>query len=61
MKCKCQGCELRHLGCHDKCPDYQAYRQALDEKNEAIKKQKEEEYWASLFGNLERQSRRHRK
>ena len=37
----CKDCPTRYLGCHNKCYKYQAFRQARDEYNEMIKKERE--------------------
>ena len=37
----CKDCPNRYLGCHDKCYKYQAFRQARDEYNEMVRKERE--------------------
>ena len=37
----CKDCPKRCLGCHDKCYKYQAFRQARDEYNEMVRKERE--------------------
>lgn len=27
--CACKGCQKRHPGCHDKCPDYIRFKEEL--------------------------------
>lgn len=36
----CRFCEKREVGCYGKCPDYKAFRQELDEKNERRRQEK---------------------
>ena len=33
----CYGCERRVIGCHSSCADYQAYREALTDRNRKIR------------------------
>lgn len=33
MKAPCYGCPDRHVGCHAKCPAYQAFRADKDQEN----------------------------
>ena len=37
----CKNCPTRYLGCHNKCYKYQSFRQARDEYNEMIRKERE--------------------
>ena len=37
----CKDCPTRYLGCHNKCYKYQAFRQARDEYNEMVRKERE--------------------
>ena len=37
----CKDCPNRCLGCHNKCYKYQAFRQAHDEYNEMVRKERE--------------------
>ncbi len=34
----CQHCKKRCLGCHDKCPEYQAFKKEESEKKDQRKK-----------------------
>lgn len=31
MKCPCQGCDIRRIGCHGWCDAYKEYRAKLDD------------------------------
>lgn len=35
MQAPCKDCPKRYLGCHDSCPDYQAYHRANIERCKA--------------------------
>ena len=37
----CKDCPTRYLGCHDNCYKYRAFRQARDEYNEMVRKERE--------------------
>ena len=39
----CYGCDRRQKGCHSSCEDYEAYRQANNERAEIIRQKKAEE------------------
>ena len=41
--CPCKGCERRHKGCHNRCPNYKAWRTACDDETEFIRKSKNKE------------------
>lgn len=50
----CANCEKRHLGCHDKCEEYQEYKKQLAE----IKKAKELENVKDTFAYLRKIGRK---
>lgn len=32
--CPCKGCEIRLIGCHGICPNYQAWKRKMESKKE---------------------------
>lgn len=42
----CKDCSERYPGCHSKCKEYKAFREALDARAEAIRKCKQIEQLA---------------
>lgn len=36
----CLGCKKRHVGCHDGCPNYLAFREQVDAEREAERQAK---------------------
>lgn len=49
MKSPCMICEKREIGCHAVCEDYAAYRAALNELNDAIRKARKAQIDADSF------------
>lgn len=39
----CYNCDKRSVGCHSSCESYKEYRKKISEKQEAIRKKKDEE------------------
>lgn len=37
----CKDCERREVGCHAECPEYQAFRKALDKWNRDAREEEE--------------------
>lgn len=37
----CKDCPTRYIGCHNRCYKYQAFRQARDEYNAMVRKERE--------------------
>ena len=55
----CYKCPKRHIGCHDKCEDYQAERKEEDAKREKKRKERDLDngYYAITIGNYVRKKR----
>lgn len=39
----CKGCEKRHINCHSTCEAYKEWKRQHDERNDQIRKAKEQE------------------
>lgn len=58
----CKDCPDRHLGCHDKCEKYQAFKkESLDYKTEVNKAKSQLAYFGKKAKeNAERKRRKHK-
>ena len=57
----CMNCERRCPGCHDKCPEYIAYKQRSDERNALMRKHKEDNSAVDAFKTKQSLKIAHRK
>lgn len=49
----CMNCERRHPGCHNKCPDYQAYKERAEDRKALERKRKEDDSAVDAFKALQ--------
>ena len=58
----CQNCEKRHLHCHSTCEDYKEWKRQQDERNDQIRKAKEQEalYKSYLCDGIDKHKKKKR-
>ena len=57
----CMNCERRYPGCHDKCPEYQAYKQRTEAQKALVRKFKEDNQAVDEFKAKQSLKMAHRK
>lgn len=45
----CWNCQKRHPACHDKCPEYQAYKTKSEEQKAIVRKRRDEDLAINEF------------